>query len=167
VVTTAITNLDIHDISRTARTYGVAGYYVINPMPAQRELAGRILSHWRDGYGSVYNPNRTDALSVLSVAATFEEAAADIEKRHGTPPRVVATAARRREGATGYAKMKELVGGDAPHVIVFGTGWGLTDEFLDGCDYVLEPITGPGEYNHLPVRAAVAIILDRLLGIGA
>jgi hypothetical protein len=31
-------------------------------------------------------------------------------------------------------------------------------------DYILEPVYGPGEYNHLSVRSAVAIILDRLAG---
>lgn len=167
VVTTAITNLDIHDISRTARTYGVAGYYVVNPMPAQRELAGRILAHWRNGHGAVYNPNRTDALSVLSVASTLEDAAEDIGKKHGMPPIVVGTAARRVDGALGYPDMRRTLEGPGPFVIVFGTGWGLTDEFLAGCGKVLEPISGPGGYNHLPVRAAVAIILDRLVGTGA
>ena len=33
----------------------------------------------------------------------------------------------------------------------------------DSSDYVLAPIEGKG-YNHLSVRSAVAIILDRLLG---
>lgn len=31
-------------------------------------------------------------------------------------------------------------------------------------DYIVEPIYGAGSYNHLCVRSAVAIILDRLLG---
>jgi hypothetical protein len=35
---------------------------------------------------------------------------------------------------------------------------------MEQADYILEPIYGPGEYNHLSVRSAVAIILDRLLG---
>jgi len=39
----------------------------------------------------------------------------------------------------------------------------LTKEVKDDSDYVLAPIEGKG-YNHLSVRSAVAIILDRLLG---
>ena len=47
--------------------------------------------------------------------------------------------------------------------MLFGTGWGLEKSILTEADYVLDPIEGVGEYNHLPVRAAIAIILDRLV----
>jgi hypothetical protein len=47
---------------------------------------------------------------------------------------------------------------------LFGTGWGLTEELFDRADFILEPIKGSGDYNHLSVRTAAAIILDRLLG---
>lgn len=164
VVTTAITNLDLHDISRTARTYGLAGYYVVNPQPAQRELAGRILGHWRDGYGAIYNPNRTDALSVLRVVETLDDAVAGIENAHGVRPIVVATAARNIEGSVGYGDMRVKLAEGIPVIVLFGTGWGLTDEFLASADMVLKPVETGSGYNHLPVRAAVAIILDRLVG---
>jgi len=49
-----------------------------------------------------------------------------------------------------------------PSLLVLGTGYGLADEMLDRCDVLLEPIRGNDEYNHLSVRAAAAIILDRL-----
>jgi len=52
----------------------------------------------------------------------------------------------------------------APFLILLGTGWGLTDEILARSDYILEPIEGDSDYNHLSVRSAAAIILDRLLG---
>jgi hypothetical protein len=29
----------------------------------------------------------------------------------------------------------------------------------------LEPLKGPGNYNHLAVRSAVAIILDKVMGV--
>ena len=170
VVTTAITNLDLHDIARTARTYALGGYFVVNPMPAQRELAGRILSHWITGFGAEYNPNRGEALSVIRVVTGLEEVKAEVERLHGVRPRLVATAARGGKGgkgdkeAVGYARMREVLAGGGPSVILFGTGWGLTEEFIAGCDYLLEPIQGLSGYNHLPVRAAAAIILDRLLG---
>ncbi|RLB43293.1 MAG: hypothetical protein DRH23_16495, partial [Deltaproteobacteria bacterium] len=32
-------------------------------------------------------------------------------------------------------------------------------------DVFLEPIVGPTDFNHLSVRAAVAITLDRLFGV--
>ena len=52
-------------------------------------------------------------------------------------------------------------------LLVFGTGWGLAGEVIAGADALLEPVrareaTG---YNHLSVRAACAILLDRLRGL--
>lgn len=40
----------------------------------------------------------------------------------------------------------------------------MTKEMMKQFDYIVEPIYGAGTYNHLCVRSAVAIILDRLLG---
>lgn len=164
IVTTAITNLDLHDIARIAKTYAVGGYFVVNPMPAQRDLAGRILSHWVSGFGATYNPNRGEALKVISVVEGLEDAVRDVEARHGVRPELVATAARQKPGAVGFERMRERVESGVPLILLFGTGWGLADELLLKCDHLLEPVNGLSGYNHLPVRAAVAIILDRLLG---
>ena len=51
-----------------------------------------------------------------------------------------------------------------PYVLILGTAWGLAEEFISLADYVLEPIAGSTDYNHLSVRSAAAIIFDRLLG---
>jgi len=51
-----------------------------------------------------------------------------------------------------------------PCLLVFGTAWGLSESIKRAADYVLDPVKGNTNYNHLPVRAAAAIILDRLLG---
>ena len=40
----------------------------------------------------------------------------------------------------------------------------MTEDVFARADMVLEPIVGAGKYNHLSVRGAAAIILDRLLG---
>ena len=45
IVTGAITNLDLHDISRSAHTYGLTAFYLAHPIAAQRELAERIREH--------------------------------------------------------------------------------------------------------------------------
>jgi tRNA (guanine37-N1)-methyltransferase len=52
-----------------------------------------------------------------------------------------------------------------PWLILFGTGHGLAAEVLERADVALPPIR-PGVYNHLSVRAAAAITLDRLFGDG-
>ena len=163
IVTTAITNLDLHDIARTSTTFALGGYYVVNPQPAQRELAGRITSHWVSGFGAEYNPNRGEALGNIRIVPELSDALADIEQRCGKRPKTIATAAKGAEGAVGYSRMRETLEEGGPHVLLFGTGWGLTRDFLASCDYMLKPIEGIGGYNHLPVRSAVAIILDRLL----
>ena len=54
---------------------------------------------------------------------------------------------------------------DQPYLLLLGTGWGLTEECFASADLILEPIAGNGTYNHLSVRSAAAIMLDRLRGI--
>ena len=49
-------------------------------------------------------------------------------------------------------------------MIVFGTGWGISPSFYSNVDCFLEPIMGKSAYNHLSVRAAVAIVLDKIFG---
>lgn len=163
-VATAITNLDLHDISRSCRTYSVENYYVVTPIVAQREIASRVINHWMDGFGSTYNPNRMEAFSHTMLMDSLSEALLDIEKRHKKRPLIVATTAR-PDRATITAKHLGVISEEQPVLIIFGTGWGFADEVLETADYILEPIEGVGEFNHLSVRSAVAILLDRITEI--
>ncbi len=165
IVSTAVTNIDIHDISRSARTYGVERFFVITPVRALRVLAERILDHWTVGFGSTYNETRTDALSLVRMADDLDGAIVDIERETGRRPRLVITSARPAPGCVSFPAMRRTLESSAePHLLVLGTGWGLAPEIVDRGDLRLEPISGPADYNHLSVRAAAAIILDRLLG---
>jgi hypothetical protein len=160
-VATAITNLDIHDLARGARTFGLAAYYLVTPLERQRELAKRIVSHWEGEEGP-----RAEALRTVRVAASLEQTIAEIEKEKGAP-RVIATSARRNEGckSIGFRTLrKEAERQERPLLLLLGTGWGLENKVIEGCDRVLSPIRGPGAYNHLSVRQAAGIILDRLFG---
>ena len=163
-VATAITNLDLHDISRSCRTYSVENYYVVTPIAAQREIASKVINHWMDGFGSTYNPNRMEAFSHTMLMDSLSEAVLDIEKRHKKRPLIVATTAR-PDRATITAKHLGVISEEQPVLIIFGTGWGFADEVLETADYILEPIEGVGEFNHLSVRSAVAILLDRITEI--
>jgi len=169
-VTTAVTGLNVHDIARAVKTYGASAYYLVTPLPAQQALVERMVAHWRTGHGAAYNPTRKDALDVVRVTDTLAAAVADIEAREGRPPRLVATSARPAPGAepVSYEALRgRLRDGADPILLVFGTGWGLPPEALAAADALLPPIHGPqGEegFNHLSVRAAVAVVLDRLLG---
>ena len=49
-------------------------------------------------------------------------------------------------------------------LLVFGTSWGLAPSVVDEADALLAPLPGRGDFNHLSVRAAAAILCDRLLG---
>lgn len=165
VVTTSITNMDIHDIARSARTYGVKRFFVVTPVRTLQALAEKILDHWQHGYGSVYNETRKDALALVTLTDDLNHTIQTIQQETGERPRLVATSARAGEGRTTFAQMRRRVEeGGPPLLFILGTGWGLTEEVLEKADDILEPIRGTGAYNHLSVRSAAAILLDRLRG---
>jgi hypothetical protein len=166
IVTTAVTNLDIHDIARATRTFGLVRYHLVTPVDAQRELVSRIVGHWTDGQGREHNDLRSDALEKVVVASSLGEVVERIRSEVGRPPFVVTTGARPRAGVVAFQALPSLVGEERPLLLVFGTGWGLHEDVMAGADAVLAPIraTSGDGYNHLSVRAAVAIVLDRLFG---
>lgn len=161
-VASAVTNLDLHDIARTARTYGVDRFYVVTPVAEQLALVRRILEHWRQGHGASYNPHRGEAFSLIETAPSIEEALSSWSRDMGTKGVPILTGARRSDGIS-FDRCRQLRQ-EHPLMLVLGTGWGLAPELFDRGWAVLQPIHGVGEYNHLPVRAAAAIILDRLHG---
>jgi len=164
VVATAITNFDIHDIARCAKTFGVGGFFIITPLESQVQLAERIIRYWVEGPGAVYNPTRKESLSLVRVERTIDEADRVISDLWKKEVKRVATGASPHPKNIAFDLFKKLLRDETtPYFILFGTGWGLTREVKDDSDYVLAPIEGKG-YNHLSVRSAVAIILDRLLG---
>ncbi len=157
----ALTTIDLHDIARAAVTFGVKGVYVVTPFEDQQKLAREVIGHWTEGAGGAVNPDRKEALGLIRITATFEKVCGSIRKKTGKDVLQVATSANRHGHSVPAADIKERVK-DAPCVLIFGTAWGLTKDFIDGCDIRLDPITGKGEYNHLSVRSAVSIYLDRI-----
>ncbi|MFK7985792.1 MAG: RNA methyltransferase [Sandaracinaceae bacterium] len=162
-ITTAVTNLDVHDIARSARTYDTAGYFVVTPIEAQKKLVQRILDHWRIGSGAERVPERKEALSICEIVPSIEDAVTAITEREGQRPKVWVTGARLRDGTEAISerdareRLKEH-----PTLVLFGTGYGLERSAIDAADAILPPIVGGGSYNHLSVRAAAAITIDRL-----
>lgn len=165
VVTTAVTNMDIHDISRSGRTYGVRGFYIVTPVKALQKLALKIIDHWETGHGSQYNVTRKQALEIARIANSLDDAIIDIEREAGEKPEIIVTSARPTTNRTSFTELRDMLKKKArPFLIIFGTGWGLTETTFSQADYVLEAIEGYTDYNHLSVRSAAAIILDRLMG---
>jgi len=165
IVTTAVTNIDIHDIARSCKTFGVRAFYVVTPVDSHRALARRIVRHWQSGHGAEYNPTRHEALELVRLERNLEGVEIDIERSSGRLPRLIATSAKALPRAVAdHTLRSELAAAVEPFLLLLGTGWGLTKEVVERAHHHMAPIDGAGSYNHLSVRAAAAILLDRLAG---
>ncbi|MGH7933257.1 MAG: RNA methyltransferase [Candidatus Binataceae bacterium] len=165
IVTSAMTSLDLHDIARSARTYGVRGFFVVHPVADQRDFAHRVIDHWQSGFGRKFDSRRREALDLIEIVATLEDAVEVATRIAGAAPLLLYTSARAGAGMSFSNLRDRLSDEDAtPAILMLGTGFGLAPAMLARADLVLEPIRGAGEYNHLSVRAAAAIMLDRLCG---
>ncbi len=188
--TSSLTNLDIHDIARTCRTYGLAQFYVVMPMQDQLDILDGILRHWVQD--TPRHSDRAEALRLVRPVRSIEEACAHMSTRTGTHPRMWASSAQwttrramrksERESAREPERKSEHAGVDnttkpalhfeaareclrtQPALLLLGTGHGLAPEALDMCHDVLRPLCFLSDYNHLSVRAAAAIMVDRILG---
>jgi hypothetical protein len=166
VVTTAVANMDIHDITRLVKTYDLKGFYVVNPIPAQQDLVQEIIRHWREGYGATYNPSRKDAFKLVKIKANLNEVIDEIAVKERYKPRTVVTGANFQGDFLTFTELRTMLqNSKLPYLIIFGTGSGIAAAVLDKADFRLEPIRGLGDYNHLAVRSAVAIVLDRIMKV--
>lgn len=178
VVATNITNLDIHDIARVSKVYGLENYFIIHPAAEQLMFVERLLDHWRMGDGIKTHPMRSEALSIVKTAESLDQArrlfssSGELGNNEGKVE-VIGTTARNIPGVerVSFRNLRAEIDADASNptvrriLLLFGTGFGMTDEVLQGCDRLLEPLKGapPVDYRHLSVRSAVSICLDRLL----
>ncbi|MEF2143883.1 MAG: tRNA (guanosine(37)-N1)-methyltransferase TrmD [Desulfovibrionaceae bacterium] len=164
-VAVSLTNLDIHDMSRVSRTYALGGLILVTPIADQRELAATLLKHWVAGPGGQANPDRAEALGQASVVSDLEMAVHMVEKMAGQRPRVAATSARLEKKGGPFRTPAEVRGwlDEQPVLLLFGTGSGLAPQALEGAE-LLRPLRCLDAYNHLSVRSAVAITVDRILG---
>lgn len=163
-VTTSVTNLDIHDIARSCKTFGVQKYFIVTPLEAQHGLVKKILGHWEKDKNGAYNPDRQNALSIATLVNSVDDAMAQIEELEKKKPILAVTGANfDRFDGDSLALNSKMKSEDTPCLLLFGTGWGLHDLILEKSDFMLDPILGanPEGYNHLSVRSAVAIYLDR------
>ncbi len=164
VVTTAITNLDLHDIARSAFTYGLENYFVAHPITAQRELATRVRTHWTDGSGARRIPDRKPPMEALRIVESLDHA----RQAFDPDAEIWVTSASAEGAVVSHDEAKRRIHSEGRGILlVFGTGWGLAPTAMESADVVLSPIRSPRDdgYNHLSVRAAAAILFDRLLGV--
>lgn len=171
LITTALTNVDVHDIGRSSRTYGGERLFIVTPVTLQQKMVTEMVHHWTVGEGARRNDRRAEAMGRVTVAPSVAAACEAIRAETGEAPLVVATSARMESPDATWAglrmRLRDHLG---PVLILFGTGWGMAPELVDGADVCLpaivrDPALGPSDgYNHLSVRAAAAITLDRLFG---
>jgi hypothetical protein len=164
VVTTAITNLDVHDIARSGHTFGLSDFFVVHPVLAQRELVARIRAHWVEGSGARRIPDRKPAMELVRIVDSLDQAVALLG---GSAELWVTSAAPGGMLSFDAARQRLSDSAGDPVLVCFGTGWGLAPEVLSRAKERLSPIRSPRSdgYNHLSVRAAAAIVFDRLLGV--
>lgn len=164
-VTTAVTNMDLHDLGRLAATYDLRACYIIQPLELQKRLVKKLISHWREGRGAEYNPTRRQAFERIRPADSLEDVAREVEVEKGQRPTIVGTSAREGLETVSFQKLRERMKENGPWLVLFGTGWGTPPGFLEeNAEFVLEPIKGAEDYNHLSVRTAAAVVIDRLCG---
>lgn len=158
VVTTSITNLDIHDISRSCKTFGIKKFFVITPLKTQEILLNRILKFWKSDIAKEYNSDRVKALSLIEYATDINSAVKQISLQEEDCLVITTTATKLKD----QISTQDLVNLSKPVLLLFGTGNGLSNQVHEQADHILMPINGKGNYNHLSVRSAVAIVLDRI-----
>lgn len=156
-IATSITNLDLHDIARVCLTYGINTLYIVHPYQGQLDFAKKIMDHWLNGYGGVYNPIRKKAFEVVRLVSDIEE----IKRQTGA--RMIGTSAARNEGSMSWTDISNFVK-TTDVCLLFGTGWGIAPRLLRTLDGVIEPIDVGSGFNHLSVRSAVSIAIDRIVG---
>jgi len=168
-VTTALTNFDVHDLARSVMTYGLAALHIVTPVTSQRDKAEHIAALWMaDEAGE----HRAQALRRVRTQPSIEATIDAIASEHGRAPIVVATSARQGAFASAARRtsdelVAEASADPAPLLILLGTGWGLAEPLIPSVTRVLAPIDGGSGWNHLSVRSAGAVILDRLFGRAA
>lgn len=178
VVATNITNLDIHDIARVSKVYGLENYFIIHPAAEQLMFVERLLDHWKTGDGVKTHSIRSEALGIVKTAESIDQAkrlflGAGKLGFSNEKVEVIGTTARNIAGVdrVSFKALREefeahkSVAAPKRVLLLFGTGFGMTDEVLQDCDRLLEPLKGapPVDYRHLSVRSAVSICLDRLM----
>jgi len=164
LIITSFTTMDLHDIARPARAYEINTFYIVQPVDAQRLVIKRQIEYWLSEEGKRANPTRNEIVQMVKLKYTFEEVVEEIKEGRGRKPIIVGTDAREYPDAIGYRELaRRIEKREEDFLIVFGTGYGIPPDMMRTFDLILEPVKGAGDWNHLSVRNAVAVILDRLL----
>lgn len=159
----SLTNLDIHDIARISRSYGLGPFFVLHPYDDQRRLLLSILEHWQKVPES--HADRKRALEHVQAVKNFNDVENFCIDWFGKSPIWIVTSAnwpKKNNACVSFGEIRELCAKE-PVVICLGTAKGLSMPELPIKYLRLAPVRHLDE-NHLSVRSAAAIIADRILG---
>lgn len=165
---TSVTSIDIHDLARSAKTFGVKQVFIVTSLIDQQKIVKTLLDFWQKGAGIEYNQSRHKAVKQVKLQTTLDAVIEDITAIEGKRPLVITTSAQtslRESKSIGFDDQQKVWNLERPVLLVFGTGQGLAPSVFEAADFTLIPVHGFSDYNHLSVRSAAAIVLDRWLGI--
>jgi hypothetical protein len=160
-IASTVDHFDVMDGSRLSLTYPVRRLYVVNPLQAQRALVERLIRH---GTRAAERDEARGAFSKTAWAPDLDAVIAEHERELGTRPTVVASSARASSRDVGLDVVRERLHGGEPMLLLLGKAWGLAPRLLEAVEVRLAPIDAGTGFNHLSVRSALAILIDRLLG---
>ncbi|MCX4242611.1 RNA methyltransferase [Paraliomyxa miuraensis] len=159
-IASTVDHFDVMDASRLSLTYPLRRIYVVNPVPAQRALVERLIAH---GNAAADRDEARGAFSKTAWAPDLETVVGEHEDELGVAPTVVATSARASGRDLGFGTVRRRLHDGEAMLLLVGKAWGLAPRVLEQADVRLEPIDAGTGFNHLSVRSALAILLDRLL----
>jgi len=167
VGTSSVTSFDLHDISRSSLTYGLKNYFIVTPLKDQQQIVNTLLDFWNMPVGISYNKHRHQAVSKVRLQNNIDEVIAAITAQEGKAPIIIATSARQvpHIKTITYYDQSIVWQHDRPVLFLFGTAKGIAPHIIEKCDYLLGPLYGFTDFNHLSVRSAAAVVFDRWLGI--
>lgn len=159
-ITSTVDHFDVMDASRLSLTYPVWRFYVVNHIPAQRALTERLIRH---GNEAAHRDEARGSFSKTFWAPDLDAVIADHEDEFGVRPTPVATSASPSDRDVDFAALRRRLATGEPILLLIGKAWGLAPRLLATTPLKLCPIDAGTGFNHLSVRSAMAILLDRLL----
>jgi tRNA (guanine37-N1)-methyltransferase len=164
---TSVASIDIHDLARSCKTYGIKNFFIVTQLEDQFKIVSTFFEFWHSKRGQDYNLSRYNAIESVILSKSFDAVLGKIKEQENADPIIITTSAKTHGKGVkiDYFSQGLVWKENRPVVIVFGTGQGLSDEIMDQSNFILTPVKGLTDYNHLSVRSAAAIILDRWLGL--
>lgn len=166
---TSVASIDIHDIARSCKTYGIKNFFIVTQLEDQFKIVNTFFDFWHSQKGKSYNLSRYNAIESVILTKSFESVIEQIKQKENLDPIIITTSAKPHGNGVkiDYSSQGLVWKENRPVLIVFGTGQGLSDEIMDQSNFILAPVQGLTNYNHLSVRSAAAIVLDRWLGLNS